>query len=358
MRNVSKYWSAAAKEAKPYVPGDQPAGAIIKLNTNENPYPPSPKVLAALREAIGPQLRLYPSPTADGVRAAAAELYGLSPEEVFVGNGSDEVLAFAFQAFFHQDRPIRFPDITYSFYPVYAQLYQIPVNQVPVEADFSINPEAYFDSPGGVIFPNPNAPTGLLLSLGEIEATVARNQEAAVIIDEAYIAFGGESAAPLVRKYPNLLVIQTLSKAYALAGMRIGLAFGNPELIEGLNRIKGSFNSYTMDRLALIAAEAALKDVDYCREICRKIRHTRNEAMDRLRELGFTGTDSKANFLFVTHAQIPAERIYTQLKERGIFVRYFPAPRIANYLRITIGTPAEMERLIAAISTIVESYTA
>ena len=179
-------------------------------------------MLAALREAIGPQLRLYPSPTADGVRAAAAELYGLSPEEVFVGNGSDEVLAFAFQAFFHQDRPIRFPDITYSFYPVYAQLYQIPVNQVPVEADFSINPEAYFDSPGGVIFPNPNAPTGLLLSLGEIEATVARNQEAAVIIDEAYIAFGGESAAPLVRKYPNLLVIQTLSKAYALAGMRIG----------------------------------------------------------------------------------------------------------------------------------------
>lgn len=353
MSSVSKFWSEAAQRAVPYVPGDQPQGKIIKLNTNENPYPPSPQVLQALKDAIGPALRLYPDPAAAKVRAAAAELYGLSAEEVFVGNGSDEVLAFAFQAFFHQDKPIRLPDITYSFYPVYARLYQIPVEEVPVGPDFAICPDHYFNSPGGVIFPNPTAPTGLLLPVEAVEEVAAQNSARVVIVDEAYIDFGGQSAAPLVRKYPNLLVIQTLSKSRALAGLRIGLAFGSPELIAGLNRIKGSFNSYTLDRLALAAAEAALEDRAYYSIVCRKIMETRAWLMQRLQELGFSGTDSKANFVFVTHARIPAGHIYNELKERGIYVRHFPAPRIHNYLRISIGTTEEMEALTAALAEIV-----
>ncbi|MGI6640189.1 MAG: histidinol-phosphate transaminase [Limnochordia bacterium] len=354
MRSVSEYWSSAARRAEPYVPGDQPGGKVIKLNTNENPYPPSPKVLSALREAVGPDLRLYPDPTAAKVRSTAAKLYGLSPEEVFVGNGSDEVLAFAFQAFFHQDKPIRFPDITYSFYPVYARLYQIPVEVVPVTEGFAIRAADYYRSPGGVIFPNPNAPTGLLLGLEEVASIARENHGQVVVVDEAYIDFGGESAAPLVRQYPNLLVIQTLSKSRSLAGLRIGLAFGSAELIEGLNRIKGSFNSYTMDRLALTAAEAALEDSEYYSEICQKVIQTRTALLNRLEELGFRGTSSKANFVFAAHSRIPAKEIYEKLKERGIYVRYFPAPRINNYLRISIGTPTEMDALTAALADIVQ----
>jgi len=355
---VSKYWSEAARQAAPYIPGDQPQGKVIKLNTNENPYPPSPKVLAALRDEVGAQLRRYPDPTAAQVRTAAAELYSLSPEEVFVGNGSDEVLAFAFQAFFHRDLPVRFPDITYSFYPVYAQLYQIPAEIVPVAADFSIDPEDYFHSPGGVILANPNAPTGLFMPVEAVAAVAAHNPSRVVVVDEAYVDFGGCSAAPLVREYPNLLVVQTLSKSRALAGLRVGLAFGSPELIAGLDRIKGSFNSYTVDRLAITAAEAALRDEEYTRTVCAQIVQTRMEFMHRLNELGFRGTDSKANFVFVTHPVVAAADIYAELKERGIYVRYFPAPRTADYLRITIGTPAEMDTVAAALAEIIKLYSA
>lgn len=351
---MSRFWSAAALRTEPYVPGDQPTGQIIKLNTNENPYPPSPRVMEALQEAITADLRLYPNPDADKVRAAAAELYQLSTEQVFVGNGSDEVLAFAFMAFFHQDRPIRFPDITYSFYPVYAQLYQIPVEEVPLREDFSINPEDYFNSQGGVIFPNPNAPTGLIMPLKAIEEILNHNQDRVVIVDEAYIDFGGESAALLVNKYPNLLVIQTLSKSRSLAGLRIGLAFGSHELIAGLERIKGSINSYTMDRLAQTAAVAALKDQGYFRETCERIISTREKAMQQLKDLGFSGPESMTNFVFVTHEKVPAAQIYEELKQAGIFVRYFAKPRIDNYLRITIGTPAEMDRLIEQLDRIVK----
>jgi len=246
---MSRFWSTTASSTDPYVPGEQPQKQnIIKLNTNENPYPPSPKVLTAIREGVNESLRLYPSPTADDLRRTAGEFFGLSPNQVFVGNGSDEVLAFAFQAFFEPGETILFPDITYSFYPVYAKLYDLNYETVPLNEDFSVPVEKFLNAPGGVIFPNPNAPTGLGLSLAQVEYIVNHNRDRVVIVDEAYVDFGGQSAVPLIQKYQNLLVIQTLSKSRSLAGLRVGFALGQEHLIEGLNRIKNSFNSYTLDR--------------------------------------------------------------------------------------------------------------
>lgn len=344
---MNKYWSEIAKRADPYVPGEQlNEPDIIKLNTNENPYPPSPKVKEAILGELEGQLRLYPSPTADVLRNTIAETYGVSKDEVFVGNGSDEVLAFSFMAFFHPDKPIRFPNITYSFYPVYAKLFNIPFELVRVNEDFSLPAESFFDSAGGVIFPNPNAPTSLYMELSSIEEIVVNNPNSVVIIDEAYIDFATVSAVELVKSYDNLLVIQTTSKSRSLAGMRVGYAIGHPDLIEVLVRIKDSINSYTIDRLAIAGATAAFKDQEYFVSTIQQIKETRNRFTAALERMGFHVLPSQANFVFASHAEKTASELYAQLKEEGILVRHFNQPDIDNYLRISIGTDEQMDCLL------------
>lgn len=297
---LSKFWSEATRQTEPYVPGEQPkVKNMIKLNTNENPYPPSPKVLAALKGAVDGNLRLYPDPTADELCEVIAKAYDVAKSQVFIGNGSDEVLAFSFLAFFNQGEEILFPHITYSFYPVYANLYRFDYKEVLLNEDFTIPVEQFFHAEGGVIFPNPNAPTSIGLGLEQIEKIIQNNPDRVVIVDEAYIDFGGESAVPLTRRYGNLLVIQTLSKSRSLAGLRVGFAFGNEQLIEGLNRIKNSFNSYTLDRLALVGAKAAIEDTAYFEETRSKIIETRHRVIGELRQLNFTVLDSQENFLFM-----------------------------------------------------------
>ncbi|MRG87246.1 histidinol-phosphate transaminase [Salinibacillus xinjiangensis] len=352
---MSKFWSERLQATEPYIPGEQPNNTnVIKLNTNENPYPPSPKALKAIQEATDETLRLYPPPTVNELRETIAKYHGVHPDQVFIGNGSDEVLAFSFMAFFNPGEPILFPDITYSFYPVYAKLFNIDYKRVPVRSDFTLPVEEFFQSEGGVIFPNPNAPTGLTLSLIEVESIVNQNPDQVVIIDEAYIDFGGQSAVQLVNQYENLLVIQTLSKSRSLAGMRVGFAIGDHQLIEGLNRIKNSFNSYTLDRLAIAAAKAAFDDEEYFQDVRGQIIHTREQTSKRLHTLGFEVIDSKANFLFVRHPHVDAEDLYLQLKEQNIFVRYFNKPRIQEYLRISIGTADEMEQFIIALEPVLQ----
>lgn len=352
---MSEYWSKTAASLTPYVPGEQPKDrTYIKLNTNENPYPPSPSVLAAIRDAVNEDLRLYPDPTCSRLRQTIAENYGVTAEQVFVGNGSDEILAFAFQAFFDPDKPILFPDITYSFYPVYADLYRIPYTLVPLDEDFRVPLEPFLAANGGIVLPNPNAPTALSLPLEGIRKLLEGNKDRVVVLDEAYIDFGGESAVPLVGDYPNLLVVHTLSKSRSLAGLRTGFAFGQPDLIEGLNRVKNSFNSYTLDRLALAGAEAAIRDDAYFHETVQKVARTRDESAQRLAELGFHVTDSKANFLFASHPRVPAKQLFQELRNRGILVRYFDKPRINNYLRISVGTDEEMGRLVEALTSILQ----
>lgn len=344
---MTKFWSEIAKRAEPYIPGEQLNDPdIIKLNTNENPYPPSPKVKEAILDELEGQLRLYPSPTADSLRVAIAEAYGVSKEEVFVGNGSDEVLAFSFMAFFHPDKPIRFPNITYSFYPVYAKLFNIPYELVRVNEDFSLPAESFFDSAGGVIFPNPNAPTSLYMGLSSIEEIVVNNPKSVVIIDEAYIDFAIASAVELVKSYDNLLVIQTTSKSRSLAGMRVGYAIGRPELIKALVRIKDSINSYTIDRLALAGATAAIKDQEYFVPTIQQIKGTRHRFTAALERMGFHVLPSQANFVFASHMEKAASELYAQLKEEGILVRHFNQPDIDNYLRISIGTDEQMDCLL------------
>ncbi|WP_368974177.1 histidinol-phosphate transaminase [Caldifermentibacillus hisashii] len=350
---LSKFWSEVTRLTEPYVPGEQPkVKNMIKLNTNENPYPPSPKVLAALKGAVDGNLRLYPDPTADELCEAIAKAYDVAKSQVFIGNGSDEVLAFSFLAFFNQDEQILFPDITYSFYPVYANLYRLDYKEVPLNEDFTIPVEQFFHAEGGVIFPNPNAPTSIGLGLEQIEKILQNNPDKVVIVDEAYIDFGGESAVPLIRRYDNLLVIQTLSKSRSLAGLRVGFAFGNEQLIEGLNRIKNSFNSYTLDRLALVGAKAAIEDTAYFEETRSKIMETRHRVIGELRQLNFTVLDSQANFLFMKHARVDAKQIFETLKEKGIYVRYFNKSRIDQFLRVTIGTDEEMNRLMEELKNI------
>ncbi len=339
-------WEENVRKVTPYTPGEQPKRQdIIKLNTNENPYPPAPGVGRVLEQFDPDELRLYPDPAAFSLKEALAETCQVKPEQVFVGVGSDDVLAMAFLAFFNSERPILFPDITYSFYPVWAEEFRIPYEARPLDENFRIVKEDYYGENGGVIFPNPNAPTGLAMGLEDVEDIIRHNPDAVVIVDEAYVDFGAESALPLVEKYENLLVVQTFSKSRSMAGMRIGFAVGSPKLIRYLEDVKYSFNSYTMSRLALKCGVEAVRDNAYFEETTARIRATREHAKRILGEMGFVCTDSMANFLFVTHPEYRAADLFQALKEAGIYVRYFAKPRIDDYLRITVGTDSQMEAL-------------
>lgn len=350
---MSKFWSPFVHNLVPYVPGEQPKMTrLVKLNTNENPYGPSPKALAAMREQISDDLRLYPDPNCDLLKQAVADYYGVQTNQVFVGNGSDEVLAHAFQAFFQQGKPLLFPDISYSFYPVYCGLYGVEPKQIPLDEDFAINLDDYRQGNGGIIFPNPNAPTGRLLPLKAIEQLLERNTDSLVLVDEAYIDFGGQSAIALVNQYPNLLVVQTLSKSRSLAGMRVGLAVGQPELIEALERIKNSFNSYPLDRVALAGAAASFADREYFEQTCSKVIASREAMVSELTALGFEVLPSAANFVFARHPQQDAGELAAKLREQGIIVRHFRQPRIEQFLRITVGTDEQNAELIEALSGI------
>ncbi|MGI6668636.1 MAG: histidinol-phosphate transaminase [Acetivibrionales bacterium] len=353
---MNNYWSALARSLKPYVPGEQPKDRkYIKLNTNENPYGPSPLVLDAIKAELDDSLRLYPDPDCSELVEAAAERYGVGNDRVFVGNGSDEVLAFAFMAFFDPGRTIIFPNITYSFYPVYASLFRLDYATAPLDDDFGIQTGQLMKSCGGVVLANPNAPTGRALPLAEIRRIIEGNPDTVVIIDEAYAEFGGESAIGLTDEYPNLLVVRTLSKSHSLAGMRVGMAFGDKELISALESVKNSFNSYTLDRLAIAAGTAALKDDAYYRQTIAKVIATRERFTRELTSRGFLVTDSSANFVFASHQDIYAEDIFNELRKKGILVRYFKLPQIDNYLRISIGTDEDMDALISALDGIIES---
>ena len=352
---MSQYWSEKVLRLTPYVPGEQPKlERLIKLNSNENPYPPSPRALAALQQAVGENLRLYPDPNGDALKQAVVDYYGLSGREsVFVGNGSDEVLAFIFMALLKHERPLLFPDITYSFYPVYCGLYDIEYRNVPLAQDFSIRVEDYAQPNGGIIFPNPNAPTGRALPLADIEKLVASNQESVVVVDEAYIDFGGDTAIALCEKFPNLLVVQTLSKSRSLAGLRVGFAVGRPVLIEALERVKNSFNSYPLDRFALAGAVAALEDREYFERTRQRVIDSRESLAKALKELGFDVLPSAANFIFARHPAHDAARLQAQLREQSIIVRHFRTPRIEQFLRITVGTEEECAALIQALRAMV-----
>lgn len=342
-------WKKNIRQVVPYVPGEQPKKAnVIKLNTNENPYPPSPKVKEQCAKicAETEELRLYPDPTAGMLVEAIAKYKGLDSSQVFVGVGSDDVLAMAFLTFFNSERPIFFPDITYSFYDVWADLFKIPYDKKPLDENFMIKKDDYYWKNGGVVFPNPNAPTGVLMPLDEIEDIISHNQDVIVIVDEAYVDFGGHSAQELLSKYENLLVVQTFSKSRSMAGMRIGYAMGSAELIKALNDVKYSFNSYTMDRTTIAAGVASMKDQAYFEECCNKIITTREWTKTELKKLGFSFQDSKANFIFATHESCPAKKLFGALREKHIYVRYFPKDRIDNHLRITIGTDKEMKKLV------------
>jgi histidinol-phosphate aminotransferase len=353
--NMSRYWSAVAQGLTPYVPGEQPKLAkLVKLNTNENPYPPSPKVLAALRAEVGDNLRLYPDPNSDVLRREIARVHQITPEQVFVGNGSDEVLAHVFLGLLKHDAPILFPDITYSFYPVYCALYQIAYREIPLDDAFAIGIDDYLMQPnGGIIFPNPNAPTGRLLPLAEIERLLRGNPDSVVVIDEAYVDFGGESAVPLVHRYPQLLVVHTLSKAYSLAGLRVGYAIGQVDLIAALTRVKDSFNSYPLDRLAQAGATACMADRDWFNDCCSKVVASRTRLVAELAGLGFEVLPSGANFVFTRHPRHAGADLAAALRDRGIVVRHFKKPqRIDAFLRITIGTDPECDALLLALREI------
>ena len=338
------------RKVEPYVPGEQPQRKVIKLNTNENPYAPAPGVTKALEEMNTDRLRLYPDPTAAPLVNALADFYHVNPDQVFVGVGSDDVLSMCFLTFFNSEKPIFFPDITYSFYKVWADLYRIPYECQKLDENFKIVKEDYYKENGGVIFPNPNAPTGILMPLSEIEDIIAHNRDVIVVVDEAYIDFGGESALPLIEKYDNLLVVQTFSKSRSLAGMRLGFAMGNEKLIRYINDVKYSFNSYTLNQTALVLGVQAIRDREYFEETCAKVIATREWTKCELKKLGFSFGDSMSNFIFATHERVPAKEIFEALREHNIFVRYFSKPRISNYLRISIGTQQEMERLTAFLA--------
>lgn len=351
---MSRYWSEMVRQLEPYVPGEQPQiDGLIKLNTNESPFPPSPTITALLNEELVERLRLYPDPESRRLKHTIAGYYSVNPEQVFVGNGSDEVLALLFMAFFKQDKPLLFPDITYSFYKVYCQLFGITAQTIPLRDDFSLNLDDYPQENGGIIFPNPNAPTAIGKPLAEIEALLERNRDSVVVVDEAYIDFGGETAISLVNRYPNLLVVQTLSKSRALAGLRLGFAVGSAELIHGLDRVKNSFNSYPIDRIAETAAIAAFDDEAYFVACCDKVIATREWTRQQLQALGFSVLPSQANFLFA-RPPVDAAALMAQLRENRILVRHFTAPRIRDYLRITIGTDAQMETFISVLQQLLK----
>jgi histidinol-phosphate aminotransferase len=353
---MSRFWSEIVRELTPYVPGEQPRQAdLVKLNTNENPYPPSPAALAAIEAELagnGASLRLYPDPQGSALRAAIAEQEGLSPDQVFVGNGSDEVLAFAFQALLAQAEPLRFPDISYSFYPTYCRLFRVASQTVPLrEEGFLLDVDDY-PSGGPVILPNPNAPTGRAIARSDIARLLGANAASPVVIDEAYVAFGAESAAPLIAAHDNLLVVRTLSKSHALAGLRVGYALGHPALIEALVRVKDSFNSYPLDRLALAAATAAVRDTAWLARTSKAVIESRERLSVELAALDFEVLPSKANFVFARPHGQDAAALAQRLRERAIIVRHFGAARIAQWLRITVGTPAQCDALVAALREI------
>ena len=339
-------WRENVRKVIPYVPGEQPnKPGMIKLNTNENPYPPAPGVQRVLDSFQADTLRLYPDPAVTELTECLAEYYGVDKNQVFVGVGSDDVLAMAFMTFFNSEKPILFPDISYSFYSVWAEEFRIPYERPALDEQFKLVKEDYYKENGGIIFPNPNAPTAIYEPLQTIEEILQHNPDVVVIVDEAYIDFGGESAMSLIDKYENLLVVQTFSKSRSMAGMRIGFAVGNQELIKYLNDVKYSFNSYTMNRTSICCGVEAVKDDAYFKETTAKIVATREWAKEELMKLGFSFTDSKANFIFASHKEVPAKQIFEALRNADIYVRYFSVPRIDNYLRITIGTKEEMERL-------------
>ena len=372
MRNWEKY----IRKVEPYVPGEQPKDVnVVKLNTNENPYPPTPKALEAVAAFDIDRLRLYPDPEASVLIEAISKRYNINKNQIFVGVGSDDVISMCFMTFFNSKKPILFPDITYSFYDVWADVFRIPVlfpdisysfysvwadvhkvkyETVALDENFNIIPETFYKENGGIIFPNPNAPTALYMELDKVEDIIRHNQDSVVIIDEAYIDFGGKSAIDFVNKYDNVIVVQTYSKSRSMAGVRIGFAFGSPELIKALNDVKFSFNSYTMNAYSLICGVAAMEDEDYFNAGVSKIINTRETAKSKLKELGFSFPDSKANFIFAKHESVPAKVIFDKLKQRGIYVRYFNKEKIDNYLRISIGTDEQMEKLYAALKEIIK----
>lgn len=349
-------WEENVRRVEPYIPGEQPKNKnVIKLNTNECPYPPAPGVEEKAKWLEVDRLRLYPDTSAALLADTLCDYYKISPDKLFIGVGSDDVLAMAFLTFFNSKKPILFPDITYSFYDVWAQLYRIPYETKPLDKEFRIIKEDYLVENGGIIIPNPNAPTGLFEEVDVLEEIIAGNKDSVVIIDEAYVDFGGESCLKLIDKYDNLMVVQTFSKSRAMAGMRIGYAMANPKLIGYLNDAKFSFNSYTLNMPSIELGAEAVKDTVYFKEITEKIIKTRERVKDELKELGFSFPDSKGNFIFATHESVKAECIFTALKELGIYVRFWNKPRIDNYLRITIGTEEEMDALIKGLKNILKA---
>lgn len=353
---MNKYWSERVKGLKPYIPGEQPKNQkYIKLNTNENPYPPSINVIKAINEANNETMKLYPDPNCDELRKAISQFYEVAEDEVFIGNGSDEVLGFSFMAFFNPGKPVLFPDITYSFYKVYANLFNIDYELIPLDADFNVELNEFCIENGGVVIPNPNAPTSKYIEVNGFKKVIESSSSSVVIIDEAYVDFGGESAVKFIKDYPNVLIVQTLSKSRSLAGLRVGFAIGNKELITALNMVKNSINSYTIDRLALAGATAAIKDKEYFEETRKKIINTREKTSEALRKIGFEVLDSKANFIFISHPKINAGDLFRELRSKGILVRHFNDERIDNYLRVSIGTEYEMNKFLKAVQDVVEN---
>ncbi|HEY6772540.1 MAG TPA: histidinol-phosphate transaminase [Oxalicibacterium sp.] len=355
---MSQFWSPLVRTLTPYVPGEQPKIAgLIKLNTNENPYPPSPAVMAAMHAVSADALRLYPDPDSSALKQTLAGYHDVQPNEIFVGNGSDEVLAFAFMALLKHSAPLLFPDITYSFYPVYANLFGIDYDEVPLNDAMEIDIADYAKREcGGIIFPNPNAPTGIPLPLQKIEELLIAQPNAVIVVDEAYVDFGGETALPLIRKYSNLLVVRTFSKSRSLAGLRVGFAMGNAALIEGMERVKNSFNSYPMDRLAVAGAIASYEDEAYFNKTVQAVVDSREQMTRELQKLGFTVLPSRTNFIFARHPTIPAEQLAAGLRERAIIVRHFKHPRIDQYLRISIGNPEECKLLVQTLELLVKQF--
>ena len=351
---MSRYWNSLVAKLDPYVPGEQPRiQNLIKLNTNEHPYGPSPKVIEAIKAHANDSLRLYPDPSALELRQSIARRFGLALDQIFVGNGSDEVLGHVFHALLKHDRPLVFPDITYSFYPVYCGLYEIDFKTIPLDSELKIRVEDYLPGAavgpvGGIIFPNPNAPTGAAHKLGEVERIIAANQDVVVVVDEAYVDFGAQSAVSLIDKYPNLLIVHTLSKSRSLAGLRVGYAMGHPDLIQGLDRVKNCFNSYPLDRLALAGATAAMEDQEYFEKTRDAVVHSREALTNGLEQLGFQVLPSAANFVFAKHPARDGAALAAALREKNIIVRHFKTHRIDQFLRITIGTDEECAQLLDA----------
>ncbi len=351
---MKEFWSSRIRDAVPYVPGEQPReGRFIKLNTNENPYPPSPKALEAIRAAADERLRLYPDPECLLLRQAIARREGLDVEQVFCSNGSDEVLAFAFQAFFEHDRPVVFPNVTYSFYPVFADYFELKRQEVSLKADFSLSEDLLCGENGGVVLANPNAPTGIAVGLDRIETVLRANPDVVVVVDEAYVDFGADSAVGLIGRYPNLLVVQTASKSRALAGLRVGWAMGDPNLIAGLRCVRDSINSYTVDRVAMAGAAAAMEDEDYFQTRRRQVMAVREDTARALRELGFTVLPSSANFLFVSFPGTPGAQLLSGLRRQGILARWWDKPEIRDWLRISIGTGEDMAALVRSLKLLI-----